>query len=325
MDGYFKYLNPAWEKTLGYTQQELLARPFLDFIHPDDHAENENEVESLAAGHPTIDFENRYIHKNGSVRNISWMATPLVEEETMYCIGRDITQRKQAEQAIQRYQQRLKALSSQLTIAEERERRRIAADLHDNVGQSLALARMQLAVARKSTQNPVLTDKLDDVSQTLLEILQDTRHLIFELSSPAMNEIGLGAAISEWLDAWTAKQADLEAEYIEELDDRSRKILDDSARAILFRNVRELVTNVAKHARTSRVQIILRGAEGRLQVTVEDNGIGFDPDVVQSKEENGGFGLFSIRERMTDLGGSLEIMSGPGLGCRAVLTLPVVP
>ena len=72
MDGYFKYLNPAWESTLGYTSEELLARPFLDFIHPDDHTRNDAEVEILAAGHQTMDFENRYIHKDGSIRYVSW-------------------------------------------------------------------------------------------------------------------------------------------------------------------------------------------------------------------------------------------------------------
>jgi PAS domain S-box-containing protein len=97
MDGYFKYLNPAWEKSLGYTQAELLSRPFLDFIHPDDHAQNDAEIEKLAKGHPTVNFENRYKHKNGSILTISWTATPLPEEKVMYCIGRDITQRKQVE------------------------------------------------------------------------------------------------------------------------------------------------------------------------------------------------------------------------------------
>ena len=323
MDGYFKYINPAWEKTLGYTQTELLARPFLDIIHSDDHNKNASEVESLATGNPTMDFENRYIHKNGSVRHISWVATPLVEEEIMYCIGRDITERKRSEQALQQYQQRLKALASQLIIAEEKERRRIAEDLHDNVGQSLALVRMQLAAARKSSSDPVLADKLDDVSRTLLETLQDTRHLIFDLSSPAMNEIGLGAAISEWLDAWSAKQPDLEAEFFDALDDRHRKLLDDSTRAVLFRNVRELATNAAKHARANKVRVFLRAREDRLQITVEDDGIGFNPVAVLADAKHRGFGLFSIRERMADLGGSLEIVSEPGQGCRVVMNLPV--
>jgi PAS domain S-box-containing protein len=91
-DGYFKYVNPAWERTLGYSNEELLSKPFLDFIHPDDHQKNDEEVAKLSSGKQTYDFENRYIHKDGSIRIISWRATPLPEKGLMYCIGRDITE-----------------------------------------------------------------------------------------------------------------------------------------------------------------------------------------------------------------------------------------
>ncbi len=98
MDGYFKYVNPAWEKTLGYRREDLLSRPFLEFIHPEDHLKNDLEVQKLASGGPTADFENRYIHKDGSVQTFLWAATPLPEQGLMYCIGRNITERKRFEE-----------------------------------------------------------------------------------------------------------------------------------------------------------------------------------------------------------------------------------
>jgi PAS domain S-box-containing protein len=104
-DGYFKYLNPAWKKTLGYSLDELLARPFLDFIHPDDHVVNDAEVDSLASGSVTDNFENRYLHKDGSIRTILWTATPLQEEGLMFCIGHDITDRKRADESLQKSEQ----------------------------------------------------------------------------------------------------------------------------------------------------------------------------------------------------------------------------
>ncbi len=100
MDGFFKYVNPAWQQVLGYSSEELLTRPFLDFIHPDDHTKNDEELEKLIAGQPIIDFENRYIHRDGSIRNISWRVTPIPDEKINYCIGRDITDRKRAEEAL---------------------------------------------------------------------------------------------------------------------------------------------------------------------------------------------------------------------------------
>ncbi len=100
MDGYFKYLNPASEDILGYSREELLARPILDFIHPGDHPGKDAQVENPSSGMQTPDFENRYICKDGSIRTISWVATPVASEKLMYCIGRDITARKRMEEAL---------------------------------------------------------------------------------------------------------------------------------------------------------------------------------------------------------------------------------
>jgi signal transduction histidine kinase len=236
-------------------------------------------------------------------------------------IEEDITERKQAEQKVQQYQQRLKALASQLTVAEERERRRIAADLHDHVQQSLASARLQLAAARKPQPHDKLTAALDAISESLRETLQETRQLVFDLSSPSMNEIGLGAAISEWLHEQVERRHGLKTEFADELRDAS---MDEDVRAILFRSVRELLANAIKHARATTISVALRSENGYLKITVQDDGVGCDPDTIRdTMGYQGGFGLFSIRERMSDLGGELEIASEPGKGCRVVLTAPL--
>ena len=125
-DGYFEYVSPSWERVLGYSQEELLARPFLDIIVPEDHAKNDAEVESLSSGEATMDFENRYRHKDGSVRTISWTASPVEREGLIYCIGRDVTVRKQAEQALQRQHEFISAVidtTGALVIVMDREGR----------------------------------------------------------------------------------------------------------------------------------------------------------------------------------------------------------
>ena len=108
-------------------------------------------------------------------------------------LQQEIKIRKQTEQELESYQERLKALASQLTLAEERERQRIAAELHDQVGQSLAFARMRLASAKKNTANEKLQDILNDVSASMLQAVQDTRHVIYDLSSPAMHDRSAGS------------------------------------------------------------------------------------------------------------------------------------
>jgi signal transduction histidine kinase/ABC-type nitrate/sulfonate/bicarbonate transport system substrate-binding protein len=233
----------------------------------------------------------------------------------------EIAERKKAEQKLYEYQHRLKSLTSQLTITEERERRRIAADLHDHIGQSLAFTRMRLAAARKATSKTKLTALLEEISETMLQATQDTMNLVSELSSPVMNEIGLAAAISDWLREQIGKRHGLKTECI---DDGQKKPIDDDTRAILFRNVRELLTNVVKHAHASKVTVRLEQADAGLEVIVQDDGVGFDPHAASpGMKHKGGFGLFSIQERMADLGGSLEVVSEPGKGCTAVLTVPL--
>jgi signal transduction histidine kinase len=236
---------------------------------------------------------------------------------------RNISERRQKEQQLQKYQQRLKALASQLTIAEEKERRAIATDLHDHVGQSLALARMQLASARKSTSDSKLAGKLDDISDTLLESLEDTQKLMLELSSPAMHLSGLSSAISEWLESQIENRHSLKTEVSDNISHNRQKTLDPNVRTILFRNVRELLVNVVKHARANKVSVRLEDKNTSLRVIVEDDGIGFDPRaVIHAGSKTGGFGLFSIEELMADLGGDLKIVSEPGKGCTAILSAP---
>jgi PAS domain S-box-containing protein len=108
-DGYFKRLNPAWERLLGYTTEELLARPYLDFVHPDDRHPTTTEANKARGGGTVLTFENRYVAKDGTLRWLQWNAVPLPSEQMIYCAARDVTERKQAKETIARYSRDLKA------------------------------------------------------------------------------------------------------------------------------------------------------------------------------------------------------------------------
>ncbi len=114
--GFFKYVNPAWRRVLGYNESDLLAQRFHEFIHPDDHPRTDEAVSKLMAGQKTQGFEMRWLHKNGSIRTISWSATPMVNRQLFYCIGRDITDRIKAEQSLQESEKRLRGIFEQAAV-----------------------------------------------------------------------------------------------------------------------------------------------------------------------------------------------------------------
>jgi signal transduction histidine kinase len=180
---------------------------------------------------------------------------------------------------------------------------------------------MQLDAVSKASSRVESDVLLKDISKLLLEIMQGTRNLIFELSSPIMNEMGLSAAISDWLEEYVEDRYGLETELV---DTAGNVNLDNDLRAILFRNVRELFTNIIKHANAKRVTVMLKTVADDLQISIIDDGNGFDLEQVQSVgNAGGGFGLFSIGERMFDLDGTLEIITKPGEGCRVIMSVPM--
>jgi signal transduction histidine kinase len=258
----------------------------------------------------TITATGRHIHVLFSVK---------LQGEVIAGMVMDITEQKQAERDLHAYQERLRALASELTVTEERERRRIATELHDGAAQSLAFARIQLASARKAIAEAETAKNLDDVSQILRDSLGQIREVLLDLSSPSMNEIGLGVAISEWLEQQIGRRHGLKTSFTDQCGEVP---LDNDVRAMLFRNTRELLTNVVKHARAKTVAVCMESTGVALRITIEDDGVGLDPDNVAEKMD-GGFGIFSIRERMLDLGGSLEIVSARGKGCEATLVMPL--
>jgi signal transduction histidine kinase len=239
-------------------------------------------------------------------------------------IEEDITEAKAVELRLADYQDRLRALAHDLTLAEERERSHLASALHDGVGQTLALARIQLEIARRQGVGTYLETLLKEVSEAILGASMETRRLISDLSSPSISELGLSAAISDWMAEQIGDRYGITTEIVDELDQPLCEGLSRDDRAILFRNVRELLTNVVKHAQATKVSVLLESPGPNVKITVQDDGVGFDPRKVSGAvTKEGGFGLFSIQERMAELGGFLDLESARGQGCTAVLTMPL--
>jgi signal transduction histidine kinase len=217
-------------------------------------------------------------------------------------------------------QERLGSLASEVALAAERERRRIAIGLHDRISQSLALAKMKLDSIRQHTaarNRPVV----DEVIALLEQTLDETRTLTFELSPPILYELGLLPAL-QWLAEQTQKR-----HHIRVIVDGNcpSDTLSSDLRVMLFQAVRELLINVAKHAKATTARVTCRVVDRQVRVMVIDDGEGFDPARLSTYGPgHAGFGLFSIRNHLEQLNGRFEIFTAVGHGTRVTLSTPVI-
>jgi signal transduction histidine kinase len=208
---------------------------------------------------------------------------------------------------------RLRRLAREVCLAEERERRHIAEDLHDHLGQALALIKMRL----KNLYGDALLGGHDQAIAELVELsdqaIRYTRSLTFELSPPVLYELGLGAALE-----WFAERVEAEHDLRVRVGLRGGAALPDDLKVMLWKCVRELVHNVVMHADARSVKIDLVQEDGRVHLSVSDDGRGFAPDALMRREEDH-FGLASIEERLRDYCGTLSIESRPDQGARVDL------
>ncbi len=322
--GEVHYVSPAYEEIWGRSCQSLCDDPlsWLDAVHAEDRECVKAAVteKGCSTSFDPKFPEYRIVRPDGAVRWILARAYPVHDESgevtRVVGIAGDITERKQAQQQILQYQDQLKSLASQLVLAEEQERQRIAIHLHDDVCQNLAYAKMRLQIVSATLEDQAQIEDMAEASDTLTRMMQDVRSLTFELSPPILTEFGLEAAISHWLEEEVEQKHGLVTAFI---DDGQAKPLTEDIRALLFRSVRELLANIVKHSQAQRVEVSVSREDDQVLIRLEDDGVGFATGEVVVGHDNGGYGLFSIRERLSQMGGSLEIDSSPGQGCRSLL------
>jgi len=233
----------------------------------------------------------------------------------------EITERNKAEKTLLEHQERLRSLASELSLTEERERRRIATELHDRVSQYLALSMLKLDNLRKSVSSGVFAGQLGEIGSLLEKVVQETRFLIFDLCSPLLYKFGFERTIEEWLIQQVQQRHGIKCEFV---DDGQSKPLEENVRVTLFQATRELLINIIKHAQARLVKVSIRRKGDKIETVVEDDGAGFDLSETQSVAYKGGaFGLFSIKERLTYLGGDIRVESEPGHGTRVTLVAPL--
>ena len=236
--------------------------------------------------------------------------------------GRDVTAMREAEAALAQHDSQLRALATEITLAEERARRKLASELHDGPAQNLVGLSLQLADLKRHTDEREQIQRIVEAEQILADATLQTRTLMLELAPPGLHESGLLEAL-RWLADRVAKQQRL---IVTVEDDGSPKPLEDQVTVLLFQTVRELLQNVVKHARSKRATVRCAVNGDALTLDVVDPGVGFEVQAINRlPTRHGGFGLFNIRERLKLMGGKVDIHSIVGEGTTVRIRVPLKP
>jgi PAS domain S-box-containing protein len=316
--GTYTSVNRAAELLSGYAREEILGRNFSDFITPEHlgevreklfrklakKGETAYEVEVLTKdGHKVpVEVSSRLIYENGKRVGVQGTA-------------RDITERKRAQEALQMF-------SRQLIEAQEEERRRIALELHDQIGQVLTVVKMNLTSVLRVCPAPEAARYIKDNSDLVDEALRLVRDLSFDLRPLLLDDLGLVTALRWYVERY-AERTGVGADFHVELPSNDDRFSRDVETAC-FRIAQEALTNIGRHARAKQVSIQLTGDKCDLFLSIKDDGIGFDLNLLRTRQPRAAtLGLLGMQERARAAGGTIEIDSALSKGTEIRLRFPI--
>ena len=320
--GQIDDVNPFLTDMLGYTREQLLGNklweigPFKDTkaskaefreLQREDYVRYDDlPLETSAGKSISVEFVSNVYQVNGG--------------KVIQCNIRNITERKQAEAKRKEYSRKLQVLSRRLVEAQETERRNIARELHDEIGQALTVMQLNLQAMLLSPGTEVVSPRLNETLEVVERVLEQVRDISLDLRPSILDDLGLEPAL-RW---YTERQAALVELKVEFHADRLEQRLDPMIETECFRVAQEALTNVVRHAQAKTVTVELRKEDGQLHLRVRDDGVGFDVAPVREQAVRGtSLGLLSMEERASLAGGGLEFKSVPGQGTEVHAWFPL--
>jgi PAS domain S-box-containing protein len=338
--GKYVFVSPSQERLTGFKIEELMLsmKEAAARVHPDDRKSVKKYLKRIVSGErPDKPMEYRWRVKSGEYRWFSDSRKAVFDENgkavSLVGVTRDVTEIKQIQAELEKSKielekkvaertrlaearaKQLQALAVELIEAEERERRRVAELLHDDLQQILAAARMQLELVCRSLPSE---STLANVVQLLEESIDKSRRLSYELSPAMLHHSGLVTAL-QWLVRQQGEQFGLNVELESNGD---QQLESTPLKVFLFRAVQELLFNIVKHAKVKSARVVLSVSDSCISISVSDKGRGFNPRILDNHTFTEGLGLLSLRERAKYIGGNLVIESIPGKGSCFTLTVP---
>ena len=360
--GSVTFMNPAAEQLFGWTFGELRGRNIHEAVHykhPDGSpfpVEECRNLQVLRLGKTLTAHEDCFIRKDGTFFDVIYSSSPLREDGNitgLVVVFRDVTARKQAEEALRQAHEQLadrakqlqtlvelrtaklaksnerlrhemderEALRRKLLHAQEEERRRIARELHDQMGQNLTALNVGLKSLLDGQSRSGLGSRVQHLQELATQTARDLHRVAVELRPAALDDLGLVKAIRALIETWSTRyriDVDFEAGQYKAAG------ISSEIETTLYRIIQEALNNVAKHSGAKRVALVLRRTEEQVQAIIEDDGRGFDARVTsQSGNGSGRLGLLGIQERLGIVGGDFKIESAPKRGATLFVRIPI--
>lgn len=300
-DGYFKALSPSWEKTLGYTKEELLAKPYLEFIHPEDREKTLAEAEKISEGHTTLSFENRYRCKDGSCRWFLWTATPVLEDRLMYAAARDVTERKRTEEQIKKSNEQLEVANKELEAFSYSVSHDLRAPLRHIDGFSSLLQKHAAALDEKGRRHlATISDSAKQMGRLIDDLLLFSRTGRAELHMTPVNLANLVKEVQQ------ALKPDTPGREVTWTIGTLPEVHGDPS--MLRQVLANLIGNAVKYTskrENARIEVGCENANSsdkEVVIYVKDNGAGFDQQYAHK--------LFGVFQRLHSAGE----FEGTGIG-----------
>ena len=319
----FLCVNISFLKMTGLSGEQVVGKRIEEVLPQTSHALGKGKYQEAIRERKTVSWEERASYPAG-IRVGEVTVTPLINKAGQVAqlagVVRDITGRKQAEAKGREYGRKLQVLSHRLVQAQETERRNIARELHDEIGQALTVMQLNLQAMLQSPGTKALMSRLTESLKVADRVLEQVQDISLDLRPSILDDLGLEPAL-RW---YTNRQAALAELKVKFHADRLERRLDPVVETECFRVAQEALTNVLRHARASAVTIELRKEDRQLNLRVRDDGVGFDVAPVRNQAVRGAsLGLLSMEERASLAGGGLEFNSVPGRGTEVHAWFPL--
>ncbi|NML16571.1 PAS domain-containing protein [Azohydromonas caseinilytica] len=326
--GRVEWFNERWYEYTGQARDEGLGERWVELLHPEDRQETQRLWREALAREQTLMREHRLRGRDGAYRWFLVRAEPFRDHGGRVCawfgsatdVHEQRLSRELLEQRVAERTQALRQLLAHLEGVQDEERRRIARELHDGLGQVLSSVALGLSALRQAPQEPAAREKLERLHELMQRLDRELDRIVFILRPTALEDCGLGEGVMAYVQTWselTGVAVDLELHGLE------RARLSAPVEAATFRVVQEALTNVAKHARATRVGLSLERRRGLLVGSIEDDGMGFDSGEGAGAAGRAHWGLLGMQERIETLGGSFSIESRPGQGTAVLWRVPL--